>query len=196
MMDGNMPTFKDLLDFAGRIKDAKLRKMVIDTLRNPGPLSNRNLKLPQVPFEIAPASIDWHHAKTGGLVEHTYIVTKMCISVAEDLKKVYKTDIDMDALIAGSLLHDIGKVWGVRKTKSGKWQSTGSTIDHTMLGTAELHARHFPEKVVHIVASHFGDQGPTPPQTVEAYIVHTIDNMDAMLNSSVEESKIINLLIG
>jgi 7,8-dihydroneopterin 2',3'-cyclic phosphate phosphodiesterase len=191
-----MVAFKDLLDFAARIKEPGLRKMTIEILKNPGPLSNRNLKLPQVPFEQAPASIDWHHAKTGGLVEHTYIVTKICISVAEDLKKVYKTEIDTDALIAGALLHDIGKVWGVRKTKSGKWVSTGSTIDHTMLGTAELHARHFPEKVVHIVASHFGDQGPTPPQTVEAYIVHIIDNMDAVLHSNVEESKIINLLIG
>jgi 7,8-dihydroneopterin 2',3'-cyclic phosphate phosphodiesterase len=191
-----MPTFKDLLDFAGRIKDAKLRKMVIDTLRNPGQLSNRSLKLPQVPFEQAPASIDWHHAKTGGLVEHTYIVTKMCISIAEDLKKVYRTKIDMDSLIAGALLHDIGKVWGVRMSKSGKWLSTGSTIDHTILGTSELHARHFPEKVVHIVASHFGENGPTPPQTVEAYIVHTVDNMDAVINGSAEESKTISLLIG
>ena len=191
-----MPTFKDILEFAGRIKDAKLRKMVIDTLKNPGPLSNKSLKLPQVPFEQAPASIDWHHAKTGGLVEHTYIVTKMCISVAEDLKKVYKTRMDMDALIAGALLHDIGKVWGVRKTRSGKWQSTGSTIDHTMLGTAELHARHFSEKVVHIVASHFGENGPTPPQTIEAYIVHMIDNMDAVINGNAEDSKVINLLIG
>ncbi len=191
-----MPTFKDILDLAGRIKEPKLRKMVIDTVRNPGSLSNKSMKFPQVPFDQAPASIDWHHAKTGGLVEHTYIVTKMCISLAEDLEKFYKAGIDMDSLIAGALLHDIGKVWGVRKTKSGKWVSAGSTIDHTMLGTAELHARHFPEKVVHIVASHFGDQGPTPPQTIEAYMVHTIDNMDAVLNGNVEESKIINLLIG
>lgn len=191
-----MPTFKDLLDFAARIKDPKLRKIVMDTLKNPGQLSNKNLNLPQVPFEQAPASLDWHHAKTGGLVEHTYIVTKMCISVAEDLRKVYKSEIDMDSLIAGALLHDIGKVWGVRRAKSGKWVSTGSTIDHTMLGTAELHARHFPEKVVHIVASHFGENGPTPPQTVEAYIVHMIDNMDATISGNADESKIINLLIG
>jgi 7,8-dihydroneopterin 2',3'-cyclic phosphate phosphodiesterase len=191
-----MPTFKDLLDFAARIREPKLRKMVMDTLRNPGQLSNKGMKLPQVPFEQAPASIDWHHAKTGGLVEHTYIVTKMCISVAEDLKKVYKTKMDMDSLIAGALLHDIGKVWGVKKSRSGKWQSTGSTIDHTMLGTSELHARHFPEKVVHIVASHFGENGPTPPQTVEAYIVHMVDTMDATISGNAEESKIINLLIG
>jgi 7,8-dihydroneopterin 2',3'-cyclic phosphate phosphodiesterase len=65
-----------------------------------------------------------------------------------------------------------------------------------MLGTSELHARHFPEKVVHIVASHFGENGPTPPQTVEAYIVHAIDNMDAIMNSEVEKENLINLIIG
>ena len=191
-----MPTFKDLLEFTGRIKDAKLRKMVMDTLRNPGAISNRSMKFPRVPFEQAPASMDWHHAKTGGLLEHTYAVTKMSISVAEDIHKIYGTEMDMDSLIAGSLLHDIGKVWGVRKTKRGKWESTGSTIDHTMLGTAELHARHFPEKVVHIVAAHFGDQGPTPPQTIEALIVHTIDNMDAVMHGAVEEQNMIKLILG
>ena len=191
-----MPTMKDILELAGRIKNPKLRKMVIDTLRNPGPLSNRGMKLNQVPFEQAPASIDWHHAKTGGLAEHTYFVTKVCISVAEEISRVYKTKMDMDSLIAGALLHDIGKVWGVRKSRSGKWQPAGSTIDHTMLGTAELHARHFPEKVVHIVAAHFGDQGPTPPQTIEAYILHAIDNMDAVLNSEVEKENLISLIIG
>jgi 3'-5' exoribonuclease len=191
-----MPAMKDILELAGKIKDPKLRKMVIDTLRNPGPLSNKGMKLPQVPFEQAPASTDWHHAKTGGLVEHTYFVTRVCISVAESLADVYRADIDMDSLIAGALLHDIGKVWGVRRSKSGKWSSTGSTIDHTMLGTSELHARHFPEKVVHIVAAHFGDQGPTPPQTIEAYILHVIDNMDAVMNANVEEQNLINLIIG
>ncbi|HJW96762.1 MAG TPA: HD domain-containing protein [archaeon] len=191
-----MPTFKDILEIAGKIKDPKLRKMVIDTLKSPGSVSNRSMKLPQVPFEQAPASVDWHHTGTGGLLEHTYFVAKACISVAEEISRVYKTPLDMDALIAGALLHDIGKVWGVRKTKSGKWVSTGSTIDHTILGSSELHARHFPEKVVHIVASHFGDQGPTPPQTIEALIVHTIDNMDAVMNGSVEEQKVIRLLLG
>ena len=191
-----MPTFKDILELAGKIKNPRLRKMVTDILKNPGPLSNRGMKLNQVPFEQAPASIDWHHMKTGGLVEHTYAVTKMCISVAEEVSRIYRTPLDMDALIAGALLHDIGKVWGVRKTRSGRWQATGTTIDHTILGTSELHARHFPEKVVHIVAAHFGDQGPTPPQTIEALIVHTIDNMDAVMNGSVEEQKVISLLLG
>ena len=187
---------KDILELAGRIKDPRLRKMTTETLRNPGPLSNKGMKLPQAPFEQAPASIDWHHAKTGGLLEHTYFVTKVCISVAEELKRTYRTEVDTDTLIAGALLHDIGKVWGVRRSKSGKWQNAGTVLDHTMLGTAELHARHFPEKVVHVVAAHFGENGPTPPQTIEAYLLHAIDNMDAVMNSSVEEQSVVRLLLG
>jgi 3'-5' exoribonuclease len=187
---------KDILDLAGKIKDAKLRKMTIDILRNPGPLSNRGMKLSQVPFEQAPASQDWHHANTGGLLEHTYFVTKVCMAVAEQIQETYGTRLDMDTIIAGALLHDIGKVWGLKKTKSGKWQPESVSIDHTMLGTSELHARHFPEKVVHMVAAHFGENGPTPPQTVEAFILHTIDNMDAVMNGSVEEEKIVRLILG
>jgi 7,8-dihydroneopterin 2',3'-cyclic phosphate phosphodiesterase len=187
---------KDLLGLTARIKDQKLRKMVSDTLRNPGTLSNKGMRLSQVPFDQAPASMDWHHAKTGGLLEHTYFVTKVCISIAEEIHLVYGTKVDMDALIAGSLLHDIGKVWGVRKSKSGKWHSEGTSIDHTMLGTSELHARHFPEKVVHIVAAHFGENGPTPPQTLEAFLLHTVDNMDAVMNENLEEQKVVRLVLG
>ncbi len=67
-------------------------------------------------------------------------------------------------------------------------------LDHTMAGTSELYARGFPEKVLHIVASHFGENGPTPPQTMEALIFHTIDNMDATIGTSRSEN-IINLLL-
>ena len=65
-----------------------------------------------------------------------------------------------------------------------------------MLGTSELYARGFPEPVIHIVASHFGDQGPTPPQTIEAVIFHYADNLDAVLNADAEKKNLINLLIG
>ena len=74
-----------------------------------------------------------------------------------------------------------------------KWEGTGVMLDHTMLGTSELYSRGFPEKVLHIVASHFGENGPTPPGCVEAIIMHTIDNMDATLGTQ-KESDILKML--
>ncbi len=171
-----------LLELAEKIKDKELREKVIKFLKEPK-LSNPNFKYKNLSLRDAPASNQWHHSYVGGLVEHTYAVTLMCIEVAKVLEKVYKIKIDMDSLIAAALLHDIGKLWEYKKY-GGSWTSTKITLDHTILGTSELYARGFPESVIHIVASHFGHQGPTPPQTTEALILHTIDNMDALLSGS------------
>jgi 7,8-dihydroneopterin 2',3'-cyclic phosphate phosphodiesterase len=54
-----------------------------------------------------------------------------------------------------------------------------------MLGVAELYRREFPEQVIHIVASHFGESGPTPPRTIEALILHYVDNILSIIESYV-----------
>jgi 7,8-dihydroneopterin 2',3'-cyclic phosphate phosphodiesterase len=184
---------KDLLAFAGRIVDPGLRKSVISMLVSPGPTTGHP-RLRPAAFDKAPASTDWHHTKTGGLLAHTYAVTANCMSIAENMRKAYGTEVDMDTLIAGALLHDIGKVWTYRKGKSG-WESADLSLDHTMLGTAELYSRGFPEHVVHMVASHFGDNGPTPPMSVEARILHAADDLDARLNEDGKDN-IVQLVLG
>lgn len=187
-----MDKLNDLIDLAKKIKNKDLREKVIELLNHPS-LQNKALQYSPASLERAPASINWHHVKEGGLIEHTRAVTLMCISIGNILEKVYGMKIDFDSLIAGALLHDIGKLWNFKKKKSG-WDSTDLTLDHTTLGTAELYARGFPESVLHIVASHFGEHGPTPPKTVEALILHTVDTLDAILNEAPEQN-IINLIL-
>ena len=184
----------DLMELAKRIKDTDLRKKVADILKHPA-MSHKGLAGRYGPADIkeAPASIQFHHTYEKGLLEHTYAVTKLSISVAETINSVYKLELDLDALIAAALVHDIGKLWRMKKGPSG-WQATDLSLDHTMAGTAELYSRHFPEKVLHIVASHFGENGPTPPGTMEALIFHTVDNMDALIGTNKQEN-IINLLL-
>jgi 7,8-dihydroneopterin 2',3'-cyclic phosphate phosphodiesterase len=181
---------KELLKIACQIKDSQLRAKVIDILKNPS-LSNTNLKYKPANIDEVPASLNWHHIQTGGLVEHTLAVTKLAIAIGQTLKDVYKMAIDMDSLIAAAILHDIGKIWSMQKVKG--WLATNITLDHTILGTAELYARGFPERVLHIVASHFGEQGPTPPQTIEAIILHYADSLDAVLNG--KQNNILKLII-
>ncbi len=184
-----MLEIKHLIKLAERIKDKELRKKVVDILRHPA-LSNKELakKYRAADLKEAPASVQFHHVYRAGLVEHTYAVTMLSINMAETLEKIYKLNLDMDALVAAALVHDIGKLWGFRKSKAGSWEATELTLDHTMLGTSELYARGFPEKVLHIVASHFGSEGPTPPQTMEAVIFHYIDTMDAVVGTNRQEN--------
>lgn len=188
-----MITLNELLKLADKIKDRDLKKNVVETLKYPS-LFHKGLakKYPTADLKEAPASIQFHHVYKEGLLEHTYSVTMLCINMIEHMKKVYKTELDSDALIAAALVHDIGKLWGEKKGENG-WEGTELTLDHTMLGTAELYARGFPEKVLHIVASHFGPEGPTPPQTMEAVIFHAIDNLDAVIGTNRQEN-ILQLL--
>jgi len=69
------------------------------------------------------------------------------------------------------------KVFEYKRNKSGDLEPTGIMLDHTMLGVAELYSRDFPEEVIHIVASHFGEGGPTPPRSFEAVIFHHLDSL-------------------
>jgi 7,8-dihydroneopterin 2',3'-cyclic phosphate phosphodiesterase len=86
----------------------------------------------------------------------------------------------MDYLIAGALLHDIMKIFEW-KVEGGEPKHTGILLDHSTLAVAELYHRGFPEGVIHIVASHFGEAGPTPPRNFEALILHHVDSLASMV---------------
>jgi putative nucleotidyltransferase with HDIG domain len=194
-----MKTMNDLLKIAARIKDRELRKKVEDVLKHPS-LCHNGLarKYTAASLKEVPASVQFHHVYRGGLIAHTYEVTTLSLSVAETLSKAYGIGVDMDALTAAALVHDIGKLWSFKKSKQG-WVNTDLTLDHTMLGTAELYCRGFPENVLHIVASHFGFDGPTPPQTLEAALFHYVDTVSALKDSrkqgtAISFQDIINML--
>lgn len=177
---------KDIYDLAEKIKDASLKKKTLSLIKNPK-LANSFFNAKPSRFENAPGSLNWHHAFEGGLLEHTVAITKMAMKTADVLRSVYGIEINKDVLISGCLLHDIGKVFEYSK-ESGEWDANDLLLDHTMLGTAELYARGFPQEVIHMVASHFGDKGPTPPMTIEAKILSNIDLFDAETESAVTEA--------
>ncbi len=178
---------KSLITLANQIKDRTLRTMVLGLLRNPK-LTSKQFPYPAEQWKRMPASLNWHHAFEGGLVQHTEAVAKLALATGKIMQDVYKIEIDFDALLAGALLHDVGKLFNWKKNGT-QWTCSDCPMDHTLLGTAELYARGFPEKVVHIVGSHFGPEGPTPPQTVEAFIVHSVDNFDAHMQNSLQEQQ-------
>ena len=180
---------KRLKELANKIKDQKLRKLTIELLENPK-ISNKSIKYPAAKLEEIPCwAIGAHHNYKGGLIDHIYSVTRNSIDIANNLKKTYKAKVNMDFLIAGALLHDIMKVFMIKK--SGKaWEFTGSILDHADFTGCELYARGFPEEVVHIVISHGGEMGATAasPRTIEASIVYYCDMMDSSLETMINQS--------
>jgi len=178
-----MNDMQELIQFAEKIKDAELRKKVVELLKDPK-LSHRDFKkYPREKFErvMTPFTVAGQGtAERGDLVTHTFVVVDLCIKVAEDLEKNYGTPINMDYLIAGALLHDVMKAFEWRNER-GETKHTGILLDHSMLAVAELYHRGFPEAVIHIIASHFGEAGPTPPRNFEALVLHHVDSLVSMI---------------
>ena len=176
---------KDAIDLANQIKDKKLREKVVKILKNPD-AKNSEFVYPAMPFDKIPAwAMGAHHHYEGGELDHTIMVAKIALSMAENLEKVYSAKPNKDHIIAGALLHDIGKVFLIKKNGS-EWAFTGCHMDHADLSAAVLYAHEFPEEVIHIVAAHGGDQGfpAAQPRTLEAILVTHADFIDATVESS------------
>jgi len=135
-------------------------------------------------FFEAPASLYYHHGYRGGLLEHTVQVLKLARLFAENLDE--DISVDMDLIIAGTILHDIGKI--------NCYQFKGEAIcktqilieqDHIINGVKIVSHNIVSEKldrIIHIIASHHNTKewgSPIEPKTHEAWIVHFIENLSS-----------------
>jgi 3'-5' exoribonuclease len=141
-------------------------------------------------FQEAPAAKGIHHAYIGGLLEHSLSVAQLCHFMAEHYEGV-----DRSLLLAGALLHDIGKLEELR-TKSGVVEYTvaGRLKGHLVIGSEMVNEvagkiKDFPkellEQLQHLILSHHGRQefgSPTVPMTVEAFVLSFVDDLDAKMN--------------
>jgi putative nucleotidyltransferase with HDIG domain len=111
------------------------------------------------------------------MIEHIRGVVNVSVNAAEALQNIYedKVKINEDYLIAGALLHDIGKLVEY-KEKNGKFiqSSLGKLVRHPISGVGLSYSQGMPEEVMHIIASHSweGDRSRRIP---EAIIVHHAD---------------------
>ena len=170
-----------LVELAGLIADDGLRENVLAFLRNPP----TDLDQPALPVGVCPAGAYQHHSYRGGLVEHTLSVVKLCMSLCDVVEEQYGGHVDRDLVLAGAILHDIMKVYCYEETGGGGFRTSefGGLVDHLSLMIAEMYKRGLPLDLVHVVACHHGDAGPTKPKTLEALIVSVADQADSDLNS-------------
>ncbi|MEM7818850.1 MAG: HD domain-containing protein [Candidatus Aenigmatarchaeota archaeon] len=174
-----------LLELAEKIKNEELRRKVVEFVKNPR-LSNKDFKkYPKMKIEEARCTFTVGTGTGKITVErdvltHSIALAELCLSVAEAVEKNYGISINRDNLLAAAILHDLMKIFEYRKTERGL-EHTGILLDHSMLAVAELYHQGFPEEVIHIVASHFGETGPTPPRNFEALIFHYCDTLLSLI---------------
>ena len=140
-------------------------------------------------FKTAPAAKDIHHAFLGGLLEHSLEVAHLCI----DIKRHYD-EIDIDLLVTGAILHDTGKIRELKYKKGLDYTDEGRLIGHILIGVEMVEEKirqieDFPPKlamiVKHLIISHQGTYewgSPKMPQTLEAIILHNLDDLSAKVN--------------
>jgi 3'-5' exoribonuclease len=139
-----------------------------------------------------PAARRNHHAFISGWLEHVLSVTRNAIFLADKYGRDYpELPLSRDIVVAGAILHDIGKVYEMNTTAAGaEYSPSGELIGHILLGrdmVREAAARlgiggETLLRLEHIVVSHqrLAEWGsPKPPMTPEAILVHFADDVDA-----------------
>ena len=109
--------------------------------------------------------------------DHIRAVTRVCIKVAEAFSEVYgnKLHINKNYLVAGALLHDVGKLLEYTEEKGGFVQSrSGTFLRHPFSGVGLCFEEGIPDEVLHIIAVH-SKEGEGSRHSVEAIIVHYAD---------------------
>jgi len=158
-----------------KIGDAKMRKGVVDAwvlgCRKGGWESVGELL--QIPFTLL--------TDTRGVnfIEHTVAVTEGALALAEQQEAAYRRmpyEINRDRLIAGGLLHDVGKLLEIEKDGAGGYRKSrsGMCARHPISGAILAAEVGMDEETVNTVACH-AKEGDGRPQVVETVLIHQAD---------------------
>ncbi len=140
-------------------------------------------------YKTAPAAKGMHHVYLGGLLEHSLAVAKL----VDQIVPLYP-GLNRDLLIAGALLHDVGKVREMTYLRSFDYTDEGKLLGHITIGVEMVQeklasCKGFPPELAmllkHMLLSHHGQYefgSPKRPKTVEATILNYLDDLDSKIN--------------
>jgi 3'-5' exoribonuclease len=174
-----MEMFAELRGIVAGIGNVHLRGL-LDAFLDDEPLARM--------YRTAPAAKHVHHAWLGGLLEHVLSICHLCRMTAAHYRY-----LDLDLLLTGAVLHDIGKVAELTYERSFGYSSEGQLLGHIVIGLRMLHQKlqrfpEFPPKlctlVEHMIISHHGELefgSPKVPLFAEALLLHQLDNLDSKM---------------
>jgi 3'-5' exoribonuclease len=139
-------------------------------------------------YRKAPAAKQIHHAFLGGLIEHVLSICSLAKMAADHYKFV-----DYDLLIAGVVLHDIGKLYELNYRRGFSYSNEGQLLGHITIAVRMVEDKirllpDFPPElrslVEHLILSHHGQLefgSPKLPSFPEALLLHYLDDMDSKM---------------
>jgi len=172
---------KELLKLAGSVENPFLKELLLALF------GERRL---MQAFKKAPAAKVMHHAYVGGLLEHTLAVARL----ADSVSGLYP-GLDRSLLMAGALLHDLGKLKEFSfDSFPFEYSDRGRLVGHMVLGIEMIQEKingisGFPEdladRLKHLILSHHGRHefgSPSLPMMQEAFALNFLDDLDAKIN--------------
>ena len=169
----------ELQGIVGGIANPHL-KALLESLLNDEDVSRR--------YRRAPAAKQIHHAYLGGLIEH---VLSLCTLAR--LAAAHYPIVDLDLLLTGVVLHDIGKIYELNYERGFSYSNDGQLLGHINIGLRMVGDKlrglpDFPATlralVEHMILSHHGQLefgSPKLPQFPEALLLHYLDDMDSKM---------------
>jgi 3'-5' exoribonuclease len=142
-------------------------------------------------FKRAPAAKNMHHAYLGGLLVHTVSMVFLADKIAEHYRG---GGVDRDLLLAGTILHDIGKLREFEYLYKIDYSDEGRLLSHIVIGLKMIDEKldtlqNFPKDLEillkHLVVSHHGSRefgSPEVPKTIEAVLLNYVDEIDSKVN--------------
>jgi 3'-5' exoribonuclease len=175
---------------------AELMKIVRERIDRPAlrKLVESILAKYQEEIKTFPAARHNHHAVVGGLLEHTLSVTRTAVFLADKYAELYtdmQPPLNQSLVVAGAILHDIGKLREYDcRPEGAAYSAEGAMIGHMLLGRDIVREAAAETKLdtdtllrlEHVVVAHqrLAEWGsPKPPMTPESLIVHYADDLDA-----------------
>ena len=177
--------YKELTGFIEKIETADLRLLLYTLFNDPEFVFK---------YKNAPSAMTHHHNYIGGNMQHSIGVARLCKNIAQ----MYP-GINMDLLITGALLHDIGKLYEYETTTSIQKTGIGNFIGHIVLGDRFIRktiknirksGNNFDKDLemllCHMILSHHGRLefgSPSVPKIAEAIILFHADFMDSQVKN-------------
>ncbi|MFW3146224.1 MAG: HD domain-containing protein [Thermoplasmatota archaeon] len=114
-----------------------------------------------------------------GFIEHTIAVTEGAVGLALAQMETYERmpyEIDMDRLVAGGLLHDVGKLLEIEPDGAGGFRKSrsGMCARHPISGTILAARAGFGDEYLNTIACH-AKEGEGRPQVIETILIHQAD---------------------
>lgn len=154
---------------------------------------------------ISPAASSMHHDMNGGLAMHIFTMAESAISLHKVYSEIYP-NLNLDLMLSGVLLHDLGKVIELSGPVATHYTSVGILEGHISIGAyavqtsaCKLGYDVHDEKVnllTHMILSHHlkGEWGsPVSPAFIEAQLLHHIDKIDADVQEFKKTEQLIDI---